>query len=106
VVPGNPNNNSALGSPYQIFWNGVPRALLSGDRPQFPEGVLHDGTVKIKITVGPSGSVLAMVPVEKADSRFEEAAMTAIRTWRFSRLARSYPQVDQQATATFVFKLE
>ena len=86
-VPGNPANNSATGTPYQISWNGVSRALIAGDRPQFPDGVQHGGTVKIRITVDPSGNVLAMVPVEKADSRLEEAAMAAIRTWRFSRLA-------------------
>jgi TonB family protein len=105
-VPGNPANNSATGSPYQISWNGVARALLSGDKPGFPGGVQHGGTVKIRITVDPGGNVMAMVPLEKADSRLEEAAMSAIRTWRFSKLARKYPQIDQQATATFVFKAE
>ena len=105
-VPGNPAINSATGSPYQIAWNGVARALLSGDKPDFPEGVQHGGTVKIRITVDPAGNVMAMIPVEKADSRLEEAAMLAIRTWRFSKLAKAYPQVDQQATATFIFKAE
>jgi TonB family protein len=105
-VPGNPANNSATGSPYQIAWNGIARALLSGGKPNFPEGAQHGGTVKIKITVDPSGNVMAMIPVEKADIRLEEAAMSAIRTWRFSKLAKNYPQVDQQATATFIFKAE
>jgi outer membrane biosynthesis protein TonB len=36
----------------------------------------------------------------------DEAAMSAIRTWRFSRLERNYPQVNQSAVATFVFKAE
>jgi TonB family protein len=105
-VPGNPANNSATGTPYQISWNGVARTLISGEKPRFPAEVQHGGTVKIRITVDPSGNVLAMVPVEKSDSRLEEAAMAAIRTWKFSRLAKNYPQVEQQATATFVFKLE
>ncbi len=105
-VPGNPANNSATGTPYQISWSGAARALISGDKPQFPDGVQHGGTVKIKITVDPAGHVLAMVPVEKSDSRLEEAAMAAIRSWKFSSLAKNYPQVDQRATATFVFKLE
>jgi len=105
-VPGNPANNSATGSPYQISWSGVARALIAGEKPEFPAGVQHGGTVKIRITVDPAGSVMAMVPLEKADSRLEEAAMSAIRTWRFSKLSRNYPQVEQQATATFVFKLE
>lgn len=105
-VPGNPADNSAIGSPYQISWNGIPRALLSGEKPQFPEGVQHGGTVKIKIMVDPSGNVAAMVPVEKSDSRLEESAMAAIRTWRFVKLAKHYPQVNQEATATFIFKLE
>lgn len=105
-VPGNPANNSAAGSPYQISWNGVARTLVSGDKPGFPAGVQHGGTVKIRITVDPAGNVTAMVPVEKADSRLEEAAMSAMRTWRFSKLGKNYPQVDQQATATFIFKLE
>lgn len=105
-VPGNPANNSATGTPYRISWSGVTRALITGNKPQFPDGVQHGGTVKIMITVDPAGNVLAMVPIEKTDSRLEEAAMAAIRTWRFSKLARNYPQVEQQATATFVFKVE
>ena len=106
LVPGNPAGNSATGSPYRISWSGVPRAFLSGDEPGFPSGVQHGGTVKINITVDPMGYIAAMVPVEKSNSRLEEAAMSAIRTWRFSRLAKNYPQVDQQATATFIFKAE
>ena len=105
-VPGNPANNSATGTPYRIEWNGVDRSLLTGDRPQFPAGVRQSGTVKIRITVDPSGNVLSMIPVQKADSRFDEAAMAAIRTWRFSRLSGNYPQLNQSAVATFVFKLE
>ena len=105
-VPGNPANNSAVGTPYAISWNGVSRALLAGDRPQFPAGVQHGGVVKITIVVDPAGSVVSMVPAEKSDSRLEESAMAAIRTWQFSRLSKNYPQVNQRAVATFVFKLE
>lgn len=105
-VPGNPGNNSANGTPYQIVWNGVSRALLSGNKPQFPNDVQNGGTVKIRIVVDPAGDVLSMVPVEKADSRLDEAAMAAIRTWQFSKLAGNYPQVNQTAVATFIFKLE
>lgn len=105
-VPGNPGNNSASGTPYRIVWNGVSRALLGGDKPQFPSGVQNGGTVKIRIVVDPAGDVLSMVPVEKADSRLDEAAMAAIRTWHFSKLGSNYRQANQTAVATFVFKLE
>ena len=105
-VPGNPANNSATGTPYSISWNGVSRALLSGDPPAFPAGVQHGGVVKIRLSVDPAGNILTMVPVEKSDSRLEEAAMSAIRTWRFSKLPQIYPQVNQQATAKFIFKVE
>jgi TonB family protein len=103
-VPGNPADNSATGEPYSISWNDVPRVLLSGDRPVFPPGVEYGGEVKIRIVVDPSGNVVSMVPVEVSDSKFEESAMTAIRTWEFSRLPGKYPQVDQRATADFVFR--
>ncbi len=105
-VPGNPANNSSVGTPYAISWSGVSRALLAGNRPLFPSGVQHGGIVKISIIVNPAGNVVSMVPVEKSDSRLEEAAMTAMRTWQFSKLSRGYPQVNQRAIATFVFKLE
>ena len=105
-VPGNPGNNSATGTPYRIVWNGVSRALLRGNRPQFPPGVQNGGTVKIRIIVDPAGDVVSMIPIEKADSRFDEAAMAAIRTWRFSKLSANYPRVNQTAVATFIFKLE
>lgn len=105
-VPGNPANNSATGTPYEISWNGVARSLLNGDAPTFPAGVERGGVVRIRLSVDPAGNIVSIVPVEKADSRLEEAAMTAIRTWKFSKLPHVYPQVDQQATAKFVFKLE
>lgn len=104
--PGNPLNNSAGGAPYEIAWNGMSRSLLSGERPIFPAGVQHGGTVKIKITVDPDGNVKSMVPIEKADSRLEEAAMAAIRTWKFSKLPTGYARVDQSAVAKFIFKVD
>lgn len=105
-VPGNPGNNSASGTPYAISWNGVARALVAGNRPQFPAGAESGGVVKIRIVVDPAGNILSMVPLQKSGARLEEAAMAAIRTWQFSRLARNYPQVNQSAVATFVFKAE
>ncbi|MGC8595337.1 MAG: energy transducer TonB [Candidatus Kryptoniota bacterium] len=105
-LPGNPLNNSAGGTPYEIAWNGVSRAILRGERPVFPAGVEHGGTVKIKIVVDPDGNVKSMVPVEKADSRLEEAAMAAIRTWKFSKLPSGYAKVDQSAVAKFIFKVD
>ncbi|MCL5021575.1 MAG: energy transducer TonB [Bacteroidetes bacterium] len=105
-VPGNPGNNSAAGTPYAISWNGVARALVSGNRPQFPPGVQNGGVVKIRIVVDPAGNVVSMIPLQKSGSRLEEASMAAIRTWEFSRLSRNYPQVNQSAVATFVFKAE
>lgn len=105
-VPGNPSNNSASGTPYAISWNGVPRALVSGDRPQFPRDAQSGGVVKIRIMVSPSGNVVSMIPLQKSGQRLEEAAMSAIRSWQFSPLARKYPQVNQSAVATFVFKAE
>ncbi len=105
-VPGNPGNNSASGTPYAISWNGVARALVAGNRPEFPPGAESGGVVKIRIVVNPAGDVVSMVPVQKSGARLDEAAMAAIRTWRFSRLERNYPQVNQSAVATFVFKAE
>lgn len=105
-VPGNPGNNSAAGTPYAISWNGVARALVAGNPPQFPSGVQNGGVVKIRIVVAPSGTVLSMFPLQKSGSRLEEAAMSAIRSWQFSRLGSKYPQVNQTAIATFVFKAE
>ncbi len=105
-VPGNPGNNSASGTPYAISWNGVARALVAGTRPTFPPGAESGGVVKIRIVVNPAGDVVSMVPVQKSGARLDEAAMAAIRSWRFSRLAASYPQVNQSAVATFVFKAE
>lgn len=105
-VPGNPSNNSATGTPYEISWSGAPRALVSGERPQFPPDAQSGGVVKVRIVVSPSGNVVSMIPLEKSGQRLEEAAMSAIRTWQFSRLARNYPQLNQSAVATFVFKAE
>ena len=105
-----PSSNIGRGSSdlrsFSIEWFGTEREKYSGELPGFPEGVTTGGTIKIRFYVKPDGTVGRMIPEVKADSRFENSALKALKNWKFSKLDSQAPQVEQQGVITFVFKLK
>jgi outer membrane biosynthesis protein TonB len=92
---------------FSVEWaGGGTRRLLVGGLPEYPEGVNVEVQIKIRAVVQPSGFVKALQPMQKGETRLENAAMEKMRLWRFEPLSYSQPQLDQVCVVTFNFRLE
>ncbi|HCA80335.1 MAG TPA: hypothetical protein DEP53_11450 [Bacteroidetes bacterium] len=92
---------------YSMKWlRGGTRGKVSGELPKYPAGVKVEAEIRLFAIVSPDGSVVALHPAQKADSRLEEAALKEVRYWRFERLKPSQPQVDQTCEIAFLFTLK
>jgi TonB family protein len=90
-----------------IQWDGTPaRNRISGVLPDFPPGATREVQVAVRFRVRPDGSMYGMTVIQKGDSRYEHAALTAMRTWKFNALPDDGKQSDQVGTAVFSFKLK
>jgi len=70
-----------------IEWGGGGnRIVLHKPLPRFPSGVNTNAVLKFKFTVMPDGTVGRIIPLQKADPRLEQAALEALRQWRFNQL--------------------
>ncbi len=102
--------NSSIGKEirgYSIAWrNGGNRNRVSGSMPRYPENTNKEAQIKVKITVTPDGSVSQITPLQKADYAFENAVMSALRTWKFEKLSANRSAENQTGIITFNFKLD
>lgn len=97
---------TGLPTEYAIEWSGGgTRRMISGDIPKYPEGVRVSAQIRVNAVVTPAGLVRSVVPVQKGNRLLEDAAMNAVRDWKFEPLPISLPQLDQQAVITFQFRL-
>jgi TonB family protein len=91
---------------YDIDFGGKGiRKIYSYIIPQYPDGVAKEIDVKLKFTILPDGTVGSIVPIIKADSRLENAAINSLRQWRFEPLPAGKKQFDQTAVIVFPFRL-
>ncbi len=86
--------------------DGGIRKKLSGSLPGYPEGANVEAQIRIETVVTPEGTVRSLKPVQKGNTRLEEAAMSAVRLWKFEPLHKSTPQKDQVCVVTFNFLLK
>ena len=71
-----------------IDWGGGGnRVLLSKKLPQFPKSVKSNARIELRFKVLPDGTVSQVIPLQKADPALEQAAINAIKQWRFNPLA-------------------
>jgi len=91
--------------PYLIEWIGRSREIVRSALPEYPEGVDRDVELRFRFSVTPAGDVTAIRPLQKGDPALEEAAITALRQWRFQQLPLASPQINQEAVITFRFKI-
>ncbi|PLX23910.1 MAG: hypothetical protein C0600_13915 [Ignavibacteria bacterium] len=90
-----------------IQWDGTPaRNRISGVLPEFPPGATREVQVAVRFRVRPDGSMYGMTVIQKGDSRYEHAALNAMRSWKFNALPSESKQIDQVGTAVFSFKLK
>lgn len=74
--------------------------------PKYPEGVYKEIDVKLRFTILADGTVGNIIPLIKADTRLEEAAIKSLRQWRFEPLSKNQKPVEQVAVIIFPFRLE
>ncbi len=92
---------------FSMKWlHGMTRHKLSGELPKYPQGANVSAQVRILTIVLPDGTVRSVQPEQKANHLLEEAAMKAIRFWKFEPLGSSLPQIEQSCIITFSFKLK
>ena len=123
VTPGNsagggtggtgPLGNSGVGADidrgvnFSIQWlDGGTRKKVSGELPKYPEGTNVEAQIKILTVVMPDGSVKAVQPEQKANTKLEDAAMKEVRLWKFEPLRSNQLQAEQNAVITFLFRLK
>lgn len=91
---------------FQIDFGGQgKRKIYSYPLPQYPEGVSKEIDVKLRFTILPDGTVGRIIPLIKADTRLETAAINSLRQWRFEPLPESQKQAQQTAVIIFPFRL-
>lgn len=89
-----------------IQWDGgLSRNRIAGSLPSFPPGASQSLQIAVRFRVRPDGTMYGMTVLQKGDTRYERAALDAMRTWRFNALPAQAKQVDQVGTAVFHFKL-
>jgi hypothetical protein len=92
---------------FSMRWlQGMTRRKISGELPKYPPGTNVSAQVKILTIVLPDGTVKSVQPTQKANRLLEEAAMKAVRYWKFESLGSSLSQVEQSCVITFYFKLK
>lgn len=91
---------------FSIEWTGGIRGKIRGDLPQYPSGLNKSATIRIRFFVLPDGSVGQMIPLQKGDATFEGVSLKALKNWQFNRLESNAPQIPQQGTVTFIFRVE
>ncbi len=82
------------------------RKIYSYDIPAYPDGVSKEIDVKLRFTIMPDGSVGRIIPLQKADTRLEAAAMNSLRQWRFEPLPENKNNKPQSVAITFPFRLQ
>ncbi len=92
---------------YAVQWTGGGnRELLKGDLPKYPPGVNLNAQIKLRVVVQPRGTIKAVQPLRKGDTRLENAAIKEVWLWRFQSLQSAQPALDQVCTITFNFKVK
>jgi protein TonB len=84
-------------------------ALLSGSVPVYPLDAARDGIesdVKLEIVLDTSGAVVEAKPLGDAGHGLDEAALRAVRTYRFSRALRHGRPVRVRMAWTVMFRLD
>ena len=82
------------------------RKIYSYSLPAYPEGVSKEIDVKLKFTILSDGTVGKILPLIKADTRLELAAINSLRQWRFEPLPENNKGTQQYAVIIFPFRLQ
>lgn len=73
--------------------------------PAYPSGVDKEINIKLRFSILPDGTVGTIIPLTKADTRLEDAAINSLRQWRFEALNPSQSNLEQTAVIVFPYRL-
>ncbi|HSD63660.1 MAG TPA: hypothetical protein VLB50_07670 [Ignavibacteriaceae bacterium] len=91
---------------FDIDWGGQgTRRIYSYILPDYPEGVNKEIDIRLKFSILPDGTVGTILPLTKADTRLENAAINSLRQWRFEALDPGQKQMEQAAVIVFPYRL-
>ncbi|MFC2083988.1 energy transducer TonB [Bacteroidota bacterium] len=82
------------------------RKIYSYSIPDYPKGVSKEIDVKLKFTILTDGTVGNIIPLIKADTKLEAAAINSLRQWRFEPIPANQKGIVQTAIIIFPFRLE
>ena len=92
---------------YDIDWGGQgQRKIYSYILPAYPQGVNKEIDIRLRFSILPDGTVGNILPLTKADTKLENAAINSLRQWRFEALAPGQKQVEQTAVIVFPYRLQ
>ena len=92
---------------YDIDWGGRgQRRIYSFSLPEYPTGVNKEIDIRLRFTILPDGTVGNILPLIKADTRLEDAAIKSLRQWRFEPLAPEQRELVQTAVIIFPYRLK
>lgn len=92
---------------FDIEWGGKgTRKIYSYILPEYPEGVSKEIDIRLKFTILPDGTVGNIIPLIKADTKLEDAAISSLRQWRFEALNPAQKQMEQIAVIVFPYRLQ
>lgn len=87
-----------------IEWGGGGnRTVLSKVLPKSPNKLDRNVQLKVKFTVLADGTVANMKPMQKGDPLLEQQSLTALKRWRFNKIADG---VEMSGIITFSFKMD
>lgn len=92
---------------FDIDWGGKgTRRIYSYSLPAYPDGVQKEIDIRLRFTILPDGTVGTILPLTKADTRLENAAINSLRQWRFEPLTSTQKQSEQPAVIVFPYRLQ
>ncbi|HSP88412.1 MAG TPA: energy transducer TonB [Ignavibacteriaceae bacterium] len=92
---------------YDINWGGQgKRSIRNYKIPAYPEGVQKEIDIRLKFSIMPDGTVGTIIPLTKADTKLENAAINSLRQWRFEPLSQNQKQAEQTAVIVFPYRLQ
>ncbi|MFO7448163.1 MAG: energy transducer TonB [Ignavibacteriaceae bacterium] len=82
------------------------RKIYNYALPDYPEGVGKEIDIRLRFSIRPDGTVGTIFPLQKADTRLENAAINSLRQWRFEPLSPNQKQSEQTAVIVFPYRLQ
>ncbi len=82
------------------------RKMIVGAGARYPEGSSATGTVTLRFTVMPNGTITQITAVKRAAPELVNAALAGLRKAKFSPLPPTALQESQPGTITYRFELQ